>query len=59
MGTFAEVNDMSEQQKQNVLAYLGYMSQSGETVQSALGWDAPAAKARAKSKTKVAATKAK
>ena len=59
MGTFAEVNDMSDQQKQDVLAYLGYMSQSGETVQSALGWDAPATKARAKSKTKAAATKAK
>ena len=59
MGTFAEVNDMSEQQKQDVLAYVGYMSQSGETVQSALGWDAPAAKARAKSKTRAAAAKAK
>jgi hypothetical protein len=59
MGTFAEVNDMSEQQKQDVLAYLGYMSQSGETVQSALGWDAPATKARAKSKTRAAAAKAK
>jgi AcrR family transcriptional regulator len=59
MGTFAEVNDMSEQQKQDVLAYLGYMNASGEVVQSALGWDAPAAKARAKSKTRVAATKAK
>ena len=58
MGAFAEVNDMSEQQKQDVLAYLGYMSLSGETVQSALGWDKPKAKARTKTTTK-AATKAK
>ena len=57
MGTYAEVNDMSEQQKQDVLAYLGYMSQSGETVQSALGWDKPKAKARAKATTKAKATK--
>lgn len=45
LGTFAEVNGMSEQQKQDVLSYLGYMSLSGETVQSALGWDKPTAKA--------------
>jgi AcrR family transcriptional regulator len=58
MGTFAEVNDMSEQQKQDVLAYLGYMNTSGETVQSALGWDKPTTKARAKATTQ-AKTKAK
>ena len=57
MGAFAEVNDMSEQQEQDVLAYLGYMSQSGETVQSALGWDKPKAKARAKGTTKAKPTK--
>ena len=45
IGAFADVNDMSGQQKQDILAYLQYMSQSGETVQSALGWDKPAAKA--------------
>ena len=35
---------MTEQQKQDILAYIGYMSQTGETVQAALGWDAPSAK---------------
>jgi hypothetical protein len=39
---------MTEQQKQDMLAYIGYMSQSGETVQAALGWDKPAPKKRAK-----------
>jgi AcrR family transcriptional regulator len=48
MSTFAEVNDMTEQQKQDMLAYIGYMSQSGETVQAALGWDKPAPKKKAK-----------
>jgi AcrR family transcriptional regulator len=52
MGTFAEVNDMSEQQKQDVLAYVGYMNQTSETVQSALGWDNPKPKARAKTAAK-------
>lgn len=42
--TIAEVNDMTDQQRQDVLAYLGYMSQTGETVQAALGWDVPTAK---------------
>jgi hypothetical protein len=44
MNTFAEVNDMTDQQRQDILAYLGYMSQTGETVQAALGWDTPKAK---------------
>ena len=48
LSTFAEVNDMTEQQKQDMLAYIGYMSQSGETVQAALGWDKPAPKKKAK-----------
>ena len=39
MSTFAEVNDMSEQQKQDMISYIGYMSQSGENTQVALGWD--------------------
>ena len=43
-----EVNDISEQQKADILSYIGYMSQSGETVQAALGWDKPAPKKRAK-----------
>lgn len=58
MGTFAEVNDMSEQQKQDVLDYLEYMSGSGETMQSTLGWDKPKSKTRAKVATKTK-TKAK
>ena len=44
LGTFAEINNMSEQQKQDMIAYIGYMSQTGETVQTALDWDTPAAK---------------
>jgi len=57
MGVFAEVNDMSEQQQQDIYAYIGYMSQSGETVQSALNWDTPKAKARAKGTTEAKSTK--
>jgi AcrR family transcriptional regulator len=48
MGTFAEVNDMTEQQKQDMLTYIGYMSQTGETVQAALEWDQPSPKAKKK-----------
>jgi len=48
MGAFDEVNDMTEQQKQDMLTYIGYMSQTGETVQDALGWDKPAPKKKAK-----------
>jgi hypothetical protein len=44
MGAFDEVNDMTGQQKQDMLAYIGYMSQTGETVQAALGWDKPTPK---------------
>jgi hypothetical protein len=51
IGAFADVNDMSEQQKQDILAYLEYMSQSGETVQTALCWDKPEAKATTKAKS--------
>ena len=39
-----EVNDISEQQKADIISYIGYMSRSGETVQAALGWDKPAPK---------------
>ena len=48
MGAFDEVNDMTEQQKQDMLGYVGYMSQTGETVQDTLGWDKPAPKKKAK-----------
>ena len=44
MGTFDEVDGMTEQQKQDILSYIGYMSQTGEIVQAALGWDKPAPK---------------
>jgi hypothetical protein len=44
MGAFDEVNDMTEQQKQDMFGYIGYMSQTGEIVQAALGWDKPAPK---------------
>jgi AcrR family transcriptional regulator len=44
MSTFAEVNDMSEQHKQDVISYIGYMSQTGETIQTAMGWDKPVSK---------------
>jgi AcrR family transcriptional regulator len=46
MGTFAEVNDMTEQQKQDMLTYIGYISRTGETVQAALDWDKPKSKKR-------------
>ena len=48
MGTFAEVNDMTELQKQDLLSYIGYMSLSGETVQAALEWDKPKPKTKKK-----------
>jgi AcrR family transcriptional regulator len=48
MNILDEVDDISEQQKKDILSYLGHMSQSGETVQAALGWDKPAPKKRAK-----------
>ena len=48
MGTFNEVDGMTEQQKQDILSYIGYMSQTGEIVQAALGWDKPAPKKKAK-----------
>ena len=48
MNVLDGVNDISELQKKDILSYLGYMSQSGETIQTALGWDKPAPKARAK-----------
>ena len=48
MGTFNEVDGMTEQQKQDILSYIGYMSQTGEIVQAALGWDKPAPKKTSK-----------
>ena len=44
MGTFAEVNNMTEQQKEDMLACIGYLSQSSESIQAALGWDKPTPK---------------
>jgi AcrR family transcriptional regulator len=48
MNVLDEVNDISELQKKDILSYLGYMSQSGLAVQTALGWDKPAPKKKAK-----------
>ena len=50
MNVLDEVNDISESQKNDIIAFLGYLSQSGEAVQTALGWDKPAPKTRAKKK---------
>ena len=51
MSTFAEVNGMTEQQKLDMLAYVGYMSKTSEAVQETLGWDKPVVKSKSK-KTK-------
>jgi hypothetical protein len=51
MGTFAEVDDMTDLQKADMLGYIGYVSQTGEMVQESLGWDKPAVKSKSK-KTK-------
>lgn len=48
MNVLDEVNSISERQKKDILSFLGYLSQSGETVQAALGWDKPAPKKKAK-----------
>ena len=48
MSTFAEVNDMSEQQKLDMLSYIGYLIETGETVQAALEWDKPKPKTKKK-----------
>ena len=48
MNVLDEVNSISERQKKDILSYLRYMSQSGETIQAALGWDKPAPKKKAK-----------
>ena len=41
MGTFAEVNDMTDLQRADMLGYIGYVSQTGEAIQETLGWDKP------------------
>ena len=41
MGVFADINDMTEQQRSDVMTFLGHLSQSGETTQAALSWDKP------------------
>ena len=51
MGTFAEVNEMTDLQKADMLGYIGYISQAGETIQETLGWDKPTVKSKSK-KTK-------
>ena len=51
MGTFAEVNEMTDLQKADMLGYIGYVSQAGEAIQETLGWDKPTVKPKSK-KTK-------
>jgi AcrR family transcriptional regulator len=51
MNAFGEMNNLTDQQKNDMLQYLGYLSQSGEQIQEVLGWNKPVAKPRAK-KTK-------
>ena len=51
MGTFAEVDDMTDLQKADMLGYIGFVSQAGEMIQETLGWDKPIAKPKSK-KTK-------
>jgi hypothetical protein len=51
MGTFSEVNEMTDLQKADMLSYIGYVSQAGETIQETLGWDKPVVKSKSK-KTK-------
>ncbi len=46
MGTFAEVNEMTDLQKADMLGYIGYVSQTAEIVQESLGWDKPAVKSK-------------
>lgn len=41
MSTLGGVNAMTDAQKQDALSYIGYMRQSGNHVESALGWDKP------------------
>jgi len=44
LGTFAEVNDMTTQQKQDMLSCIGFLSEIGETIQAKYSWDKPAPK---------------
>jgi AcrR family transcriptional regulator len=44
MGTFAEVNNMTEQQKKDMLSLIGFLSEDGEAIQATLGWDKPTPK---------------
>jgi hypothetical protein len=41
MSTLGEVNGMTIMQRQDMLSFIGYLRQTGEDVQSALGWDKP------------------
>lgn len=40
MNTFAEVNEMTDQEKSDVMNVVGYLSQSGEVIKAALAWNA-------------------
>jgi AcrR family transcriptional regulator len=50
MSTLGEVNSMTKMQRQDMMAFIGYLRQAGEDVQSVLGWDKPQKAASKKSK---------
>ena len=46
IGTMDEVNDMTEQEKQDLYAFVGMLGTMSDSVQKTLGWDKPAPKKR-------------
>ena len=46
MAIFGEVNDLSDQQKIDILSYIGYLPRTSESVQRDLGWDKSSPKKR-------------
>jgi AcrR family transcriptional regulator len=46
VGTMDEVNDMTEQEKQDMYAFVGMLGSISGSVQKSLGWDKPAPKKR-------------
>ena len=50
MGMFTDINDMTEQQRSDVMSFVGHLGQSGEWMQTAMGWDTPAARSPKKPK---------
>lgn len=46
IGTMDEVNDMTEQEKQDLYAFVGMLGTMSDSVQKSLGWDKPTPKKR-------------